>query len=181
MVVIEEVIEKTDELKIRGNKAFSEKDYQLAIELYDQAIDLLDAADEKRAILLFNKACSFFHLSDFEECIVCCTQALALNPKYIKVLFRRAVAYREKEEFELALNDFERMFEIEPELRNQYAKKYEYIQTQRDMKLEIERARMMSDLKSLGNSFLGHFGMSLDDFKLEQNTGTGEYSVKIQK
>lgn len=36
-------------------------------------------------------------------------------------------------------------------------------------------------LKDLGNSLLGHFGMSLDNFKAVQDPGTGSYSVQFQQ
>jgi hypothetical protein len=34
-------------------------------------------------------------------------------------------------------------------------------------------------LKDLGNSLLGKFGMSLDNFKAEQDPATGGYSIKF--
>jgi hypothetical protein len=38
----------------------------------------------------------------------------------------------------------------------------------------------MSGLKNIGNSILGYFGMSLDNFKLEQGAGGG-YNVSFKK
>lgn len=34
-------------------------------------------------------------------------------------------------------------------------------------------------LKDLGNNILGKFGMSLDNFKAEQDPATGGYSIKF--
>lgn len=40
---------------------------------------------------------------------------------------------------------------------------------------------MMSKFKDLGNTLLGKFGMSLDNFKAEKDPATGGYSIKFQQ
>ena len=39
---------------------------------------------------------------------------------------------------------------------------------------------MMGKLKDFGNMFLNKFGMSCDDFKMQQDPGTGSYNVSYQ-
>lgn len=36
-------------------------------------------------------------------------------------------------------------------------------------------------LKGLGNSLLGKFGLSLDNFKTEKDPSTGSYSIKFEQ
>jgi len=51
-------------------------------------------------------------------------------------------------------------------------------------KAEIKKKQMQEEvvgkLKTLGNSFLGMFGMNLDNFKMKPNENGG-YSVSIEK
>ena len=41
------------------------------------------------------------------------------------------------------------------------------------------RAEMMAKLKSLGNSILGNFGLSTDNFKAEKDDATGSYNIQF--
>jgi len=44
-------------------------------------------------------------------------------------------------------------------------------------KMEKLKDEAMGKLKELGNSILGNFGMSLDNFKMSQDPNTGSWSV----
>lgn len=46
--------------------------------------------------------------------------------------------------------------------------------------LEKEKDEMLDKLKGLGNSLLGRFGLSTDNFKFEQNEG-GSWGMKFQR
>lgn len=43
------------------------------------------------------------------------------------------------------------------------------------------KSEMLGKLKDLGNSLLGKFGLSLDNFKTEKDPSTGSYSIKFQQ
>jgi hypothetical protein len=48
--------------------------------------------------------------------------------------------------------------------------------------MEAMKDEAISKLKELGNSLLGHFGMSLDNFKVNQDEkGGGGYSISLNK
>jgi hypothetical protein len=57
-------------------------------------------------------------------------------------------------------------------------RKWEPIVKERQEKMKEE---MLGKLKDLGNSILGRFGMSLDNFKMEKDPNTGGYSIKMQQ
>jgi len=40
---------------------------------------------------------------------------------------------------------------------------------------------MLGKFKDLGNTLLGKFGMSLDNFKADKDPNTGGYSIKFQQ
>jgi hypothetical protein len=51
-------------------------------------------------------------------------------------------------------------------------------QKEKEEKLKTE---MLDKLKGVGNSLLGHFGLSLDNFKVDQDAKTGGYSINFQQ
>lgn len=46
---------------------------------------------------------------------------------------------------------------------------------------EKEKTEMIQKLKDLGNTFLGKFGMSLDNFQAVQDPKTGSYSINFNQ
>ncbi|KAL9544469.1 hypothetical protein PS6_008747 [Mucor atramentarius] len=87
-------------LKTKGNQAFTDKRYPQAIRLYTQAIRFL--ADP---IFYSNRAACFANLGQVDRVIADCSEALRLNPTYVKALQRRAIAYEHSGHKEDALFD----------------------------------------------------------------------------
>lgn len=87
--------------KDEGNKLFQSKKYNKAIKQYTKAIELYPDS-----VYYGNRAACYNNLGKMEEVIDDCTEALKLNPNYIKALKRRAQAYEKTKQLELALNDY---------------------------------------------------------------------------
>jgi tetratricopeptide (TPR) repeat protein len=182
MVVIEEIdTPSPQQLKEEGNYEFKKGNYTEALSLYDRALSNLSSytEDDMRANLLFNKASCFFHLKRYEEAVKFSTEAITVNPNYFKAYNRRAMSYERLERFEDALSDLDRICELCPSERTAIESVRMRILAASETKLDKDKAEVMDGLKKIGNSILGSFGMSLDNFKMEKDPSTGSYSVKM--
>jgi hypothetical protein len=93
---------------------------------------------------------------------------------------RRAAAYEALDDPERAAADARAILELDPS--NAWAKAAgARLAPAVAAKQEALKAEMLSKLKELGNSVLGRFGLSLNNFKAEQDPETGGYSIKFQK
>jgi hypothetical protein len=72
---------------------------------------------------------------------------------------------KEQQEYEGALADALKIREIEPGFNNLHSTimQLEKLKTE---KFDNMKDEVMGGLKSLGNMFLGNFGMSMDNFKM---------------
>lgn len=81
--------EKSDAIKQNGNDVFKNGDYEKAIELYTEAIELCPKRyTNERSILFNNRAAAHKHLDAKNVAIDDCSQAIELNPEYVKALSR---------------------------------------------------------------------------------------------
>ena len=127
-----------------------------------------------------------------------CTQAIKLNPTYLKALLRRAEIYEETEKLgkfllgkwlslklsfyvpEEALKDFQSVLDIDP--RHVEANKaIRRLPGKIEERNEKMKAEMFDNLKKLGNMCLNPFGLSTDNFKMEQDPSTGSYNIQFQQ
>ena len=103
------------------------------------------------------------------------TKALELRPEYVKPRGFRMKLLREEEEYELALEDAKKLEELDPSFPGIQKQKKELEQLHKE-KFEKMKNEVLGNLKNLGNMVLGKFGMSLDNFKLNQNPD-GTYNI----
>ncbi|KAI4175776.1 MAG: hypothetical protein LQ343_001389 [Gyalolechia ehrenbergii] len=94
-------LEYATKLKVAGNKAYGDKSYNDAIDLYGKAI--LCKPDP---IFYSNRAACYNALGNWDQVVEDTTAALALDSEYVKALNRRANAYEHLEKFSEALLDY---------------------------------------------------------------------------
>ena len=187
---IEEIvtsIETSRTAKQIGNELFLRENFDEAISQYTTAIEYCPPDEEYKGELAkfyANRAACYTKFKSWENVILDCTSALDLDERYVKALLRRSLAFESLERLEEALADLKKVSEIEPStiasdrtLRSRY-QRLERVVQERQEKLKEET---MDKLKDVGNSLLGHFGLSLDNFKMEQNPDTGSYNISFQQ
>ncbi|KAI8109427.1 hypothetical protein M9434_000709 [Picochlorum sp. BPE23] len=203
-------MEEAEVYREEGNRLFKEQNYIEALELYTKALEVApveprkkpsvaanNATDnkeeegesteshqdhrQKRSVYFANRAACQIALRDYESAANDCSDAIDLDPSYLKAYMRRAMAFEHMEEYDRGLQDAKHILDsIDPS--NAFARAYvTRVTPLAEKKQEQLKEEMMSKLKDLGNSLLGNFGLSLDNFKAEQDPETGSYSVKFSQ
>ena len=148
---------------------------------YSEALEAAPiTAPLQRAIYFSNRAACHMRLEEYSEAAIDCSAALDLHPIYVKALVRRASAFEGMGDYEATLVDLKKVLELEPE-NKAAAASIARVEPLAEKKREEMKEEMMGKLKDLGNTLLGKFGMSLDNFKTEKDPSTGSYSIKFQQ
>lgn len=114
----------TQDMRMAGNAAIEEKDYEKAIKLYSDALLVNEIPDEERGILHSNR--SYAYLQSAKECgdsekkLVLALQdgndVIKLRPTWWKGYFRAGEVYQFKKEWNLAIDLFNEALALNPEL-----------------------------------------------------------------
>ncbi len=78
------------------------------------------------------------------------------------------------------LADYTRVTELQPG-HAAAAAKLRSLQPVLEAKREALKEEMLNTLKGFGNSILGKFGLSLDNFKADKDPATGSYSIRFEQ
>ena len=140
--------------------------------------------DAKRAelkdqccILLCNKGICFNKLNEFDKALESFKDALKYNKDYSKALCNKMLLLKKKEEYLEAYEDFKRLKTLDYNLWENYRN----LEGELSYKAEIQKKKMTDEmlgkLKDMGNTILGKFGLSLNNFQMTPN-GQGGYSIQ---
>lgn len=164
-----------------AGKLFKESNYVQALNIY--SLCLKDARKAKItdqiSILYCNRGICFNKLNDKEKALKNFTKAIEKNNNYSKAIANRFLLYYNKGDFIEAMEDYNKLKEIDKVLWQTYAHMESDLQYKAETKKKQMTDEMLGKLKDLGNSFLGNFGISLDNFQMTPN-GQGGYSVQYQ-
>ncbi|KAG8367648.1 hypothetical protein BUALT_Bualt16G0094800 [Buddleja alternifolia] len=179
----EKALARANDAKLEGNALFKDGLYDEALSKYELAIQASPdgpSSTEIRSICYANRAACFSKLEKYEETIKECTKALELNPTYMKALLRRGEAREKLEQYEETIADMTKILELDPS-NDQARRTIIRLKPLADEKREKMKEEMIGKLKEMGNSILGRFGMSVDNFKAVKDPNTGSYSVSFQQ
>lgn len=107
-------VQKLVRTKDEGNAAFKAKNYQRAVELYSQGLEIDPTNKDINSKLLNNRAQARHALKDYDKAIEDCTEALRLDPGYVKAQKIRAKAYGASGNWEEAVKDYKNVAEASP-------------------------------------------------------------------
>ncbi|KAF8083481.1 hypothetical protein N665_0770s0004 [Sinapis alba] len=178
----EKALEDANEAKMEGNKLFGNGLYEDALSKYELALQFAQEFPESlelRSICHSNSAICYLKLGKYAEAIKESTKAIELNPSYTKALVRRAEAHEKLEHFEDALTDLKKILELDPS-NDQARKGIRRLEPLAAEKQEKMKEEAIAKLKEMGNTILGKFGMSVDNFKAVKDPNTGSYSFSFQ-
>ncbi|GAA5953530.1 hypothetical protein JCM3765_005064 [Sporobolomyces pararoseus] len=139
-----------------------------------------------RAVLSANVAACLLKLNRWKDAVIACDDALVDKPDYFKALHRRAMANESIGSWSsltASLEDFNHLATL-PDLTPLLSQQIKLAQSRIPKAIEIqqqkEKDEVLGKLKNLGNTVLGKFGFSLDNFKMQEQPGGG-YSMSFQQ
>lgn len=106
---MDDKFKQANEFKAKGNDFLAEHHYAQAAEEYTKAIDL-----HPTAIFYANRAQAMIKTESYGLAIADCTEALKLDPTYIKAYYRRGNANYALNKLKLALKDFKTVVKMYP-------------------------------------------------------------------
>ena len=145
---------------------FKQEKYEEALELYEEALGMTPVEDNVNLSIFHNNVgMCYLKIKKDNEAKKEFTKALEIRPDYVKPRAQRMKIARDQEDFEQALEDAKKIEEIDPMHPGIHKQVIELEKLHKE-KFEKMKNEVAGNLKNLGNMFLGKFGMSLDNFKL---------------
>jgi len=166
--------------KLEGNALYLEGKTMEALDKYTAGLRVCPLKfPSDRAVMYANRGQMKRVLGLNDHAVRNCTKAVELNPQYLKALLRRAEIYEETDKLDEALKDYQTVLTMDP--RHVTANKaVRSLPAKIEERNEKMKAEMIDNLKKLGNMVLNPFGLSTENFKMEQNE-TGSYNIQFNQ
>ncbi|NXE66369.1 TOM34 protein, partial [Calcarius ornatus] len=102
-------MERARMLKEEGNELVKKGNHKKAVEKYTESLKL-----NKECATYTNRALCYLSLKQYKEAAQDCTEALKLDPKNVKALYRRAQALKELKDYKSSIADIKSLLKTEP-------------------------------------------------------------------
>ncbi|KAF9480053.1 TPR-like protein [Pholiota conissans] len=177
-----------DKGKAKENEKEKEKK-EKAEDVVDVSSPAVSAADKEmtrlRAVLHANVGACFVKLGDHKEAAQACSQAILDDPAYVKARERRAASNEiigSWTSLTSAQEDYTALLQLHTTSAQlaDVRRKLQSLKPRLEAAQKRETDEMLGKLKGLGNTILGNFGLSTDNFKFEPN-GAGGYSLNFTR
>uniref|UniRef100_H2YFW2 J domain-containing protein n=1 Tax=Ciona savignyi TaxID=51511 RepID=H2YFW2_CIOSA len=104
--------------KSEGNEAFKLCKYQDAYDIYSNALEIDPNNRKTNAKLFCNRALVGSKIGKLKEAVDDCSKALELDDNYIKALHRRAKCHTDLENYDEAVYDYQKIFQMDKTREN---------------------------------------------------------------
>ena len=114
---IDAVVQDCEAQKSKGNESFSAGEYAQAILLYTLALDHAGGSNKQlfpRHVVLSNRSASFLKLGHHDKALKDATEAVILEPTYVKAVFRKGLALHAMGQYQDAITSLGAALKIEP-------------------------------------------------------------------
>uniref|UniRef100_A0A8C0AMT3 Translocase of outer mitochondrial membrane 34 n=1 Tax=Buteo japonicus TaxID=224669 RepID=A0A8C0AMT3_9AVES len=101
--------ERAQTLKEEGNELVKKGNHKKAVEKYSESLKL-----RQECATYTNRALCYLTLKQYKEAVQDCTEALRLDPKNVKALYRRAQALKELKDYRSSIADIKSLLKTEP-------------------------------------------------------------------
>ena len=158
---------------------YKNKQYIQALNIYSLLLKDAQRDDlkEQCCILNCNKGICFNKLNDYDKALDSFKAALRYNKDYSKALCNKMLLLNKKEEYLEAYEDFKRLKTLDYNLWENYRNMENGLAYQAEIQKKKMTDDMLGKLKDVGNTILGKFGLSLNNFQMTPN-GQGGYSIQ---
>lgn len=193
-------IKCVENLKDNANQEYKLKNYIEALNIYNQAIGNLikDYSEEmpihyistiKNSIevefhsilstLFLNKGLCQKQLKDVSNAVETFSKSLIFNQDNSKAVYHRLDLNYKRGEYLEAQEDYTKLKSTSSKLLEELNINEYILNMKAEQKKKEMTGEMLGKLKEVGNSFLGLFGMSVDNFQFNQGEGGG-YNIQYK-
>eukprot|EP00045_Choanoeca_perplexa_P013435 m.152432 g.152432 ORF g.152432 m.152432 type:complete len:258 (+) comp16356_c0_seq1:85-858(+) len=173
-----ELVKQANAYKRKGNDLYLANNPTAAEEQYTLAIDTCPKDEAIMAVYFNNRAACQLKLEQYEACVEDSSEAIRIDQEYVKAYARRATAHERLEHYEKAMEDVTKTLELDPshvEARKASLRLPPLVEQEREKMKE----EMFGKLRELGDMCLKPFGLSTNNFQMQQDPSSGSYSLNF--